>query len=90
MPKSQAPIRAFTIRVVFAVPSNNGTASVDLTCESHEEAHSILEQIETSLIEGTPIRIKHGTFHQILIAPHTVLYAQMELKQVRNFNEYEN
>lgn len=84
MPKSQATIRAFTIRVVFAVPSNNGTASVDLTCESHEEAQSVLQQFETSRVDGTPIRIKHGTFHQILIAPHTVLYAQMERKQVHH------
>jgi len=85
MSKKQNAIRAFTIRVVFAVPSNTGTASVDLNCESHEEAQALLEQIEQALVDGTPIKLKHGTFHQTVMSPSSVLYAQMELKQVKSF-----
>ncbi len=87
MSKSQSAIRAFTIHVVFAVPSAIGTTAVDLTCDNHEEAQAILGQIEECLINEQPIKIKHGTFHQTLISHKSFLYAQLELKQVKNFND---
>lgn len=86
MSKKQNSVRAFTIRVVFAVPSNTGTSSVDLNCESHEEAQALLDQIEQALIDGTPIKLRHGTFHQTVMSPKSVLYAQMELKKLRDYN----
>ena len=88
MSKHQSPIRAFTIHVVFAVPSAIGTTAVDLTCESHEEAQAILEQIEDCLVNEQPIKIKHGTFHQTLISSKSFLYAQLELKQVNKLSEF--